>query len=205
MQKILVIVAHPALERSRINRRMAAAAEELEGVTLHDLYEAYPDFDVDVGREQQLLKAHDLLVLQHPFFWYSVPPLLKQWIDLVLEHGWAYGSEGKALVGKRVLSAISTGGREDAFRRGGHNRFTMRELLAPIEQTFVLCGMDYLAPFCVHGAHGMRREQIDRHAAAYGRALEALRDERLDLEAAMRRPRLDDGLDELIRPPAGQS
>ena len=67
----------------------------LRGVTFHDLYELYPDFDVQVEQEQELLISHDMIILQHPFYWYSCPPLLKQWIDLVLEHGWAYGKEGE--------------------------------------------------------------------------------------------------------------
>lgn len=194
MMRILIVFAHPALERSRINRRLVDAVRQLEGVTFHDLYEAYPDFDVDVAREQDLLAACDLLVLQHPFYWYSIPPLLKQWIDLVLEHGWAYGTEGKALAGKRVLSAISTGGRQEAYAPEGYNRFSMRQLLAPIEQTFVLCGMEYLPPFVIHGAHGMNLEQIDRHAMTYRSAVEALRDERLDLDAAKRFPLLNPAL-----------
>jgi len=177
MRRILVLFAHPALEKSRVNRRLGAAASELEGVTFHDLYEVYPDFDVDIRREQELLVEHDVVVLQHPFFWYSMPPLLKQWIDLVLEHGWAYGSEGTALVGKRVMSAISTGGGAEEYRREGHNRFTMRELLAPVEQTFALCGMEYLEPWVLHGAHGMSRSEIDEFAHRYRRALESLRDD----------------------------
>ena len=172
MKRILILFAHPALEKSRINRRLATAVESLAGVTFHDLYEAYPDFDVDVRGEQELLIEHDLVVLQHPLFWYSLPPLLKQWIDLVLEHGWAYGSEGKALVGKHVLSAISTGGREEADQEGGHSRFTMRQFLAPVQQTFALCGMRYLSPFCIHGAHGMTIEEIARHADDYRRIVE---------------------------------
>ena len=176
MRRILVLFAHPALEKSRVNRRLVAAIEGLDGVTFHDIYEAYPEYDIEIRREQELLLAHDVLVLQHPFFWYSVPPLLKQWIDLVLEHGWAYGTKGTALVGKSVLSAFSTGGREEAYFKGGYNRFTIRELLAPIEQTFVLCGMEYLEPFIVHGAHGMSSERIDEHAARYRRAIEELRD-----------------------------
>jgi len=205
MQRILILFAHPALEKSRVNRRLAAAVDSLPDVTLRDLYEEYPEFDVDVEHEQSLLSEHDILVLQHPFFWYSVPPLLKQWIDLVLEHGWAYGSEGKALIGKPVLNAISTGGREDAYRHGGHNRFTMRELLAPIEQTFVLCGMVYLPPFVVHGAHGMSAERIERHASDFRRAIEALRDERLDMEAARSMPSLNVALDASMRAQNGEA
>lgn len=197
--QILILFAHPALEKSRVNRRLAAAVRNLDGIRFNDLYEAYPEFDVDVEREQKLLTAADLVILQHPFFWYSTPALLKQWEDLVLEHGWAYGSEGTALRGKRILSAITTGGREEAYQRGGHNRYTMAELLRPFEQTARLCGMDWLPPFVVHGTHRMTLEQIERHAADYRRTVEALRDGRLDLEAARERPRLNEDLDALIR------
>jgi glutathione-regulated potassium-efflux system ancillary protein KefG len=181
---ILVLFAHPAFERSRVHRRLVDAVAELPGITFHDLYEAYPDFDVDVRREQKLLLEHDLVVLQHPFFWYSTPPLVKQWEDLVLEHGWAYGTGGNALHGKRLLSAISTGGPERAYREGGYNRFTIRQLLAPLEQTARLCGMEYLPPFVVFGTHRLGEEQIRGAAVEYRRLLDALRDDRVDLERA---------------------
>jgi glutathione-regulated potassium-efflux system ancillary protein KefG len=196
MNRILVLFAHPALEKSRVNRRLVEAVAGLDGVTFRDLYELYPDFDVEIPLEQEVLERHDVLVLQHPFYWYSVPPLLKQWIDLVLEHGWAYGSEGKALVGKCVISAISTGGSRSAYQHGGHNRFTMRELLAPIEQTFVLCGMDYLPPFVVYGAHRMTAPTIESHARDYRRLLETLRDGSLDLVAVRHLPTLNQAFDE---------
>ena len=155
MNRILVLFAHPALEKSRVNRQLAAAVRELPGVTFHDLYETYPEFDIDVPREQDLLVQHDVIVLQHPFFWYSTPALLKEWQDLVLAHGWAYGSEGKMLQGKQALSVVTTGGREQAYDPEGLNRFTMRQFLAPIEQTFRLCGVEYRPPFVVHGTLGM--------------------------------------------------
>lgn len=192
---ILVLLAHPASRRSRVNRALAAAIRELPGVTLHDLYEAYPELDIDVAREQALLEAHQVVVLQHPFYWYSTPAILKEWQDLVLEHGWAYGHAGTALRGKALLSALTTGGSEDSYRPEGSNRFTIRQLLAPIEQTARLCGMDYLPPFVVHGTHRLTPAEIDHHAADYRRTLEALRDGRLDLSALRDRPRLNAGLD----------
>lgn len=182
MARVLVLFAHPALEGSRVHRRLLPAVPE--GVTVHDLYDTYPDFDVDVAREQALLSAHDVLVVQHPFYWYSVPPLLKQWIDLVLEHGWAYGSMGHALRGKWAVPLLSTGGPQTAYTAAGHNRFTMRQLLAPLEQTFTLCQMGFAAPYVIHGAHRMTLADIDAHAPAYRRLLTALRDDRLDLDAA---------------------
>src|SRR5258708_2220267 len=136
--RVLVLFAHPAFQKSRINRHLAAAARAVDGITFHDLYEAYPDFQLDVAHEQELLLAHDVIVFQHPFYWYSCPALLKEWLDLVLEYNFAYGPHGTRLHGKTLLSALTTGGPEHAYARDGHNHFTIRELLAPFEQTALL-------------------------------------------------------------------
>jgi glutathione-regulated potassium-efflux system ancillary protein KefG len=198
MARVLILFAHPALEKSRIHRRLIREVPAQPGLTFHDLYEAYPAFDIDVPREQQLLLDHDLIVMQHPFFWYSTPPLLKQWEDLVLEHGWAYGSQGNALRGKRMLSLISAGGGAPAYQHQGYNRFTIRELLAPIEQTAYLCKMHYLPPYIVHGAHRMDAPDIELAAARYRRLLAWLCDERSDFEAAGRYELLNDALEHLM-------
>jgi glutathione-regulated potassium-efflux system ancillary protein KefG len=198
-RRVLVLFAHPAFEKSKVNRALVGEVQPLEGVTFHDLYEAYPDFDIQIQKEQELLAKHDVIVLQHPFFWYSTPALLKEWMDLVFQHGWAYGHEGKALHGKLVLSAITTGGRDEAYRRGGHNRFSMRELLAPIEQTTRLCGMEYLPPFVAHGSHSMGPEDVARYAADYRRVLVALRDDRIDLDKARSQDILNPHLSEILR------
>ena len=154
--RILILFAHPALQKSRINRPLLEAVQGADGITVRDLYEAYPNFLIDVAREQELLVAHDIVVFQHPFYWYSVPAILKEWQDLVLEYGFAYGAEGTALHGKRLLSAITTGGSEKAYQPEGINRFRVAELLLPIAQTAHLCGMTYLPPFVVHGTHRLR-------------------------------------------------
>ncbi len=197
-REILILFAHPAIRRSRVNRRLVAAARSVVGVTVHDLYEAYPDLDIDVPREQELLSEHSVVVFQHPFYWYSTPPIFKEWQDLVLEHGWAYGHEGRALHGKTLLNAITAGGGEEAYRQSGSNSYTVRQLLAPIEQTARLCGMDYLPPFVVHGTHSLGAAEIDRHAADYRRTVEALRDDLFDVDTARSWSRLNRDLDAVI-------
>lgn len=174
--KVLVLLAHPALETSVTNRRLARAVTGLDGVRVHDLYETYPDFEVDVTAEQELLREHDVVVFQHPFYWYSAPALVKEWLDLVLEHGFAYGRTGKALRGKVMMNALSTGGREEAYGPDGRNRFTIRQLLAPFDQTAHLCHMIYLPPFVVFRGRGLARQSLAEAAASYRRCVEALRD-----------------------------
>ncbi len=192
-REVLVLLAHPALHRSRVNRVLRDAVPD--GVRVHDLYEAYPEFDVDVPREQALLEDHDVVVLQHPFYWYSTPALVKQWLDLVLEHGWAYGSGGVALAGKWMLSALTAGGRESSYRPDGTNRYTIRQLLAPLEQTAKLCGMEWLPPFVVHGTHLLDAAGIRRSADDYRRVLTALRDGDLQPDAVRGLERINDVLD----------
>ncbi len=155
---------------------LLAAARSVDDVTVHDLYNAYPDFDIDVAHEQALLLAHDVIVLQHPFYWYSTPAIVKQWEDLVLEHGWAYGRTGTQLHGKAMWSVISTGGHEHAYTAEGRNRYTIGQLLAPIEQTARLCGMSWMTPFVVHGTHIMSQAAIDAAARRYTEHLTRVRD-----------------------------
>lgn len=183
-RRVLILFAHPALQKSHVNRRLAAAVRSLPGVTFHDLYEAYPDFNVDVEREQQHLVAHDVIVFQHPFYWYSCPALLKEWMDLVLEFGFAYGPNGTKLEGKRFLSAISTGGAASAYARTGQNFFTIPELLAPIEQTARLCRMEWLPPFVVHSSLTKEYARFDQEAARYAELITGLRDGRIEASTA---------------------
>ncbi len=196
--KVLVLFAHPVLERSRVNAVLVDAIRDLPGVTLRDLYEEYPTFAIDVAREKTLLSAHDVIVFQHPFYWYSTPAILKEWQDLVLEHGWAYGENGTALHGKITFNAVTTGGPASAYQRGGYNRFTMRELLAPYDQTANLCGMRYLPPFCVHASLLLDDERdVMPHARAYRRLLAAFVADNIDVARAANLDTLNPVVDDL--------
>ncbi len=183
MKKILINFAHPAKAHSSINKTLRAAVENVEGITLNDLYANYPDFMIDIKHEQMLCETHDIIIFQHPFYWYSTPSIMKEWLDLVLEHGWAYGSEGKALSGKFFFQALSAGGDESLYAREGANKFTITELTSPYQATANLCNMLWLPPFTITGVHrGLPKEQLQRYAKDYRRTLIALRDSKFDLE-----------------------
>jgi len=173
---VLILFAHPAVESSRVNRPMIEAVTEVEGVTVHDLYEAYPDFDIDIRREQGLVALHDIIVWHHPMRWYNCPALLKEWLDVVLTRGWAYGEDATALIGKRAMSAVSTGGSAHAFTPKGSSHRVIGDYLASFEQTAHLCGMHYLEPFVLHGTHRARDAEIHDHAQAYRDRILSLRD-----------------------------
>ena len=188
MSRVLVLFAHPNQRRSNVNVRMARAAGELDGVTVADLYAEYPRYDVDVDAEQERLLAHDVVVLQFPFYWYSTPSIVKLWLDLVLEYGFAYGEGGDRLAGKTLAVATTAGGAEDAYAASGHNRFPIRTLLTPLEQTANLCRMRYLAPFVLFASlKAAGDDTADAHVERYARLLGALVEDRLDLEEATRR------------------
>jgi glutathione-regulated potassium-efflux system ancillary protein KefG len=192
MRSILVIFAHPRFEKSRTNAALIKSISRLEHVTVRDLYQEYPEYNIDIRREQEFLLAHNIIVWHHPFYWYSSPPLLKQWIDMVLEIGWAYGPGGTALKGKSVFNAITTGGAREAYAREGRNKYTLREFLLPFEQTARLCQMTYLPPFAVQGTHRLTPEAIVRSAEQYALLLSRLGEDTLGIDNLLTHETLND-------------
>ena len=174
MASILILFAHPLFEKSRVHSRLIAEASKVKGVTINDLYQLYPDFDIDIEREKELLLSHDIIIWQHPFYWYSAPALLKQWQDLVLEHGWAYGKEGRALEGKKFFNVFTSGGGMEAYQHGGFNKFPIQDFLKPFQRTAELCRTHYYSPFWIPGTHKMTNEQVESFALQYRTLLNAL-------------------------------
>jgi glutathione-regulated potassium-efflux system ancillary protein KefG len=173
-KRIAILVFHPLLHKSRVNSVLLQAVEGLPEVNLRYMYDLYPDFHIDINEEQKVLVQHDIIVWQHPFYWYSAPSLLKEWLDLVLKHGFAYGKEGKALEGKTVMSAISTGGSRNTYGSAEGVKYSIRDLLAPFQLTVQLCRMRYLPPFVTHGTHLLKNEQIEEAATQYARIIKGL-------------------------------
>lgn len=194
MSKVLILFAHPALEKSRVNKRLLRDVGSIKDVTLNDLYEEYYDFNIDVEREKELLIGHDIIIFHHPFYWYSTPALLKQWEDLVLEHGWAYGSKGTALVGKKLMNIITTGGTPQAYTKESINRHTIREFLIPIEQTARLCGMIYLPPYLIQGTHRLTDNEIDEFGAKYIQMLKDLSEDKFKIDELLKHEMMNDFL-----------
>jgi glutathione-regulated potassium-efflux system ancillary protein KefF len=163
----LVLAAHPNRRDSRVNRRMVAAAGEVPGVAVRDLYAQYPDYDVDVAEEQSAAAGAQLIVLLHPIQWYSMPPLQKLWLDEVLTYGWAYGPGGNRLQGKDLWLVATTGGPEASYHPQSYNRYFFDAFLPPYEQTAALCGMRFLPPLVLHGARRAAEEEVAAHVRVF--------------------------------------
>jgi len=190
--KILILFAHPSQHRSEINLPLIQASSSVEGVTIVDLYAEYPDYCIDIEREQQRLREHDIIVFMFPLYWYSTPAILKEWQDLVLEYGFAYGHDGTELHGKTLLCAITAGGTENAYRTHGYNHYSIRELLRPIEQTATLCGISYLPPYALFGSRtALEDGKLDEHIENWQKILICLRENRIDVDLAAQSDKLN--------------
>lgn len=192
MARVLLYYAHPGHRHSHVNQAMFDATAAIGGITRIDLYATYPRQNIDIDREQALLLDHDVIVFQHPLFWYSTPSLIKEWIDLVLEHGFAYGAGGDRLRGKVLMQAISAAGPAEAYAPEGYQHFPLRTFLTPMEQTARLCKMRYGAPYVLHSAlKAPETGAVASHVAGYVALLGALRDDSYDFDAADRFGQVD--------------
>lgn len=139
----------------------------MPGVAVRNLYERYPDFDIDARAEQQAIQSAELLVFQYPTYWYSPPPLLKLWIDTVLEPGWAYGPGGTALAGKHWWCVTTTGGARSSYTADNLHGYPYETFLPPLIQTARLCGMHWLPPWVLHGVPHLDEDALRDWATRY--------------------------------------
>lgn len=168
--KTLILVAHPNLEESVINKRWVGELRKYpDQYTVHELNAVYPDGDIDVEKEQKLVESHGTLILQFPIFWFNCPPMIKKWLDDVLTHGWAYGSNGgDKLAGRKVALAVTAGIKREDYTEAGRYHYTLQQLLAPFETTFRYTGADYRSFFAFYGAeYGPSADTIEQSARNY--------------------------------------
>ena len=185
MAKLLVYYAHPGHKYSRVNKAMAHTAAEHPSLTFCDLYAEYPRFIINIDIEQERLLNHDVIIFQHPLFWYSTPSLVKEWTDLVLEHGFAFGAGGNKLTNKIMMNAITAAGPQNAYTEEGYQHYPLRTFLTPMEQTARLCHMNYAAPYVLYSALTVGEDtEIPKHVKGYKSMLDAICNDTFDFERA---------------------
>ncbi|MBB6272454.1 putative NADPH-quinone reductase [Pedobacter cryoconitis] len=175
--KTLVIIIHPDLENSVINKRWIEELKKYpEKYSIRDLHSLYPDEKIDIQQEQQLIESHHKIIFQFPFYWFNCPPLFKKWLDEVLTYGWAYGSSSPyKLADKKIALSISIGINEEDYRESGKYKYTMKQLTAPFEITFDYVKADYRPFFAFYGAeHHIIAERVEESARDYISFIESL-------------------------------
>lgn len=168
--KTLIVVIHPNLKNSVINKRWLLELQKYpDKYVVHDLYNAYPNGTIDIEREQQLIESFDKIIFQFPFYWFNCPPLFKQWLNEVLTYGWAYGSKSCYKVqGKKIGLAITAGIDEEEYTFSGKYKYTLKELTAPFEITFEYVKANYQPLFAFYGIeYHAQPERIEKSVIAY--------------------------------------
>lgn len=181
--RVLIYYAHPGHRHSTANRALMSVVKPMNGITWVDLYAEYPRHNIDVAVEQSRLNGHDAILFQFPLFWYSAPSLVKEWQDLVLQYGYAYGEGGDALKGKHFGLVLTTGSQREAYQSDGFQKFPLTTFLTPFQRTAELCQMDYLPPYVLHSALRSAEENgLEAHANCYQHYVQGLRDDTLNLK-----------------------
>jgi glutathione-regulated potassium-efflux system ancillary protein KefG len=168
MKKTLIILAHPNIAESKVNKALIESIKDESDITVHDLYATYKTVEaIDVVKEQALLVQFDRIVFQFPLYWYSAPAILKEWQDKVLSYGFAYGPDGSKLAGKESKVIVSTGSPEYAYQSGFYNNFTLSEYLRPLQSTILFTGMEFKGIFASYGAMKLNAEALDKDIHTY--------------------------------------
>ena len=179
MKKVLVVSGHTDLKNSVANSTiLGILKEKLPGAEFDLLDSLYPDFRIDVKAEQEKLLNADVIVLQFPIYWFSMPSLLERWIEDVFLHGWAYGSTGDRLKGKVLIDSYTTGSPETASQKNGPVGHTMDEFLIKTPVIAGFCGMKYAGhvysggmAWMALGANEAAKEQVRAKAAVHAEKL----------------------------------
>ena len=152
MKKVVIVCGHPDLKVSVANKTILdEIAARLPQAEIRKLDELYPTYQFDIKAEQAALEKADVVIFAYPMHWFGVPGLLKLYIDKVMEHGWAYGSKGTALSGKKFLVSVTTGAPEVAYAEDGVMGHTIEDFTCPIAKFAGMCKLDLVKIFSVSG------------------------------------------------------
>ncbi|WP_296148905.1 NAD(P)H-dependent oxidoreductase [uncultured Flavobacterium sp.] len=167
MENTLIILAHPNFSLSKSNRLLLESLPEGSNVTIHNIFQSYPDLKIDIAKEQELLSKYDKIIFQFPTFWFNIPGFLKIWIDEVFTYGWAYGPDGTALNGKKIGIATTTGGEKSAYSREGIRGFSVEDFLTPVIGSIKYVGADYIGYVALNNTYALDEKEVKEAKEAY--------------------------------------
>lgn len=165
MSKILVISAHQDLNQSVSNQLILKELENHFGdkISVRRLSDLYPDFKIDVQAEQNALVQADVVLFQYPTFWFNTPAILKKWLDDVWLYGFAYGTGGDKLHGKKLLVSTTTGSPEGTYN--GEIVAKIEDLVKPVKHSALYSGFEWQGVYPLYGVLYIAGVHNDEHLA----------------------------------------
>ena len=135
-------------------------------------------FSLDIATEQEKLEWCDLMIWQFPLWWFTVPAILKGWVDRVFAYGRVYGEgrcyEKGVFKGKKALLSLTTGGAFEAYQKNGMHG-DLEAILRPINRGMLeFVGFTVLAPQVIYGPVRMTPAQREAELADWADRLQGI-------------------------------
>lgn len=172
MKKTLVLFAHPFLEYSYSNRVLINFYERHQHYDFLDLYEIYPNFHISAFKERKRLQEYDRFILHFPLIWFGVPPLLRLYLDEVLDPTWINKEIVNPFEGKEVFMLATTRSKERSFGKDGKHGYSVNDLLSGLIVVFKALEADLKEPYVVYEAESLTRKEIILHKQNFSKILE---------------------------------
>lgn len=168
---------NPVGGRGDFSRMSDATYYKYQMEQLHAV--SHQTFVPELKTEMDKLAAADVVNFNFPLWWFSIPGILKGWVDRVFAMGFAYGGdygfyEDGPFRDKRAFATVTTGGPAAFYEPGARNGDINHILFHINHGMFYFTGMETLPPYVVFGASRLSDDQRQNALNDYGCWLEKM-------------------------------
>ena len=158
MPKVLLVLCHPYYKNSFANKIVVDKLKTFfPDIEIDNTHELYPDEKIDVKAEQEKCLKAGTIIFQFPMMWFSCPHFLSKWIEDVWAHGWAYGSNGNKLEGKKLILSFTMGAPAEAYK----DKCDVDRLIGLLEATGLFVKMKFAGYGCTAGIEFGIKDKAD--------------------------------------------
>lgn len=178
IMKTLVIYGHPDYQNSFANKTILEEFQKnVPDAEIRNIVELYPDGKIDIETEQKKLLDADVLIFEFPFWWYSCPSAMHNYLEKVFTRGFAYGEGGQALQETKFILSFTTGGNREAYTKDGYQHYDIRDFMPQFIAMANLTGMKLADTIVSYGMvildpdDKVHNSDVEDEARAHGRKL----------------------------------
>lgn len=158
-----MIFAHPYFEYSTSNVELIKVYDGVDHLVFKDLYEEYPDFHIQAFKERKRIRDYERLVFHFPLIWFSIPPLLKLWIDEVFDMTWTT-EKNHPLQNKDAVIIVTVGGKAEHYTAEGMYGSTLEELLKSLTLSLKVNQIEVKEFIAIHCSDDLTKFDLDTHS-----------------------------------------